>query len=167
MSSHSAEESSCHLLKNIYSHIMSISHQDFLGIIYHIHLKAAQDQRTITNINEVQYLYSIIQSTPSQTTSSCTSTTLTLSYSTTSILLSSSTPSFRMTTTSLIILPRPTSTTTTSLSATSLTSAIHTSIHHTSWTTSLTTPSLLSLSPASSFKDSSTTSTHYSSTCSN
>ena len=55
------DKCSRYLIKTIYNHIMSIGHQDFFGIIHYIHLKAAQDQHTITNINEVQYLYSIIQ----------------------------------------------------------------------------------------------------------
>ena len=56
------DEPSCHLIKRLYNHIMSISHQEFIGIIYSIYIKAVQDQLTITDINEVQHMHSIIQS---------------------------------------------------------------------------------------------------------
>ena len=45
------DEPSCYLIKSLYNHIMSISHQEFIGIIYNIYIKIVQDQLNITDIS--------------------------------------------------------------------------------------------------------------------
>ena len=52
-----------YFIKNIYTYIQNINidYQEFIGIIYNLYIETVQNQLTITNIDEAQYLLSIIQ----------------------------------------------------------------------------------------------------------